>query len=126
MKFKKLNDILGKNQLLPIDLTNAEIDPTEVIEHYFFERGKGDDYRQEAIEFMMKNKITFNSTCNSNFNMAKKFIKVDCPTCGKPMKYEGGSGSSSQYTHRFVCKSKRCPSISITIPSDGITVNFPE
>jgi predicted RNA-binding Zn-ribbon protein involved in translation (DUF1610 family) len=121
MQFKKLNDILGKNQLLPINPTYAEIDPTEIIEHYFFERGKG-DYRQETIDFMLKNKIAFHSTCNNNFDMAKRFLKVTCPKCGKEMKYSGGSGSSGAYTHRFECK-RGCPTVSITIPSDGISIS---
>jgi len=118
----KIEDI---EKILPIRVKDIEVDATSVIEHHFFERGsRHGDYRTESIDFMVKNKIAFHSTCNSAYQAIGKYIVVKCPTCHKNMKSGTGSGSSSQNTMNYSCD---CGTeASLTIPSDGLSFRFKE
>ena len=118
MELKKLRE------LIQVDINKLEVDATSVIEHRFFEKGGFGDYRQESINFCIKNKIDFHSTCNSAFNVMKSFIKIKCPVCKKNMEPASGSGSGLTETLHYVCA---CGTdVSLTIPVEGIIISFKE
>jgi hypothetical protein len=69
-------------EIIPINIGQVEVDATSLIEHYFFDKPGHSDYRTDSINFMTKQKINFHSTCNSAFNVVKKFVKISCPILG--------------------------------------------
>jgi len=118
MKIKELSD-LG----LGVRIDDIEVDVTSVVENAFFERHNCQDYRKESINFMIKNKIDFHSTCNNDHEIMKKLIKVSCPVCHKNMKVTSGGGNGSISTTTYSCD-ECSTNVNITIPDSGIHVDF--
>lgn len=120
MKIKDIKKLKG----LGIRTEEIEVDATSIIEHAHFENHNCRDYRKESIEYMIKNKINFHSTCNNDHVMFQKLIKVECPVCHRNMIVKNGSGNCSTSTTTYVCDKCKV-NVNITIPSDsGIHVNF--
>ena len=104
-----------------------ELNPTRVFEDYYFSNdriagNKSKDYREQAIDRCIEEKVSLNSTANNIFNMSKRFIKIICPICGKDMETKSTSGNSDTYTIRFICE---CNTKGyIDLPMDGIWFEF--
>lgn len=125
MKLNAINDLLRNAGLSPINTESLDVDATASIEHNFFENSLKLDYRQDSVNFMIKNKIDFHSTCNNVFNITRKFIKIACPTCKNEMSYEDGGGNSDTNTSNYRCD-KCKTTASITMPNEGIHFSFKE
>jgi hypothetical protein len=124
MKLKKLNNLLEKCFELPIDADEMEVDQTSLIVYKFFDKQNDKDYREEAIDFLVENKIDFNSNGNIDYNIAKRYIKIICPACGEEMKITMGGGNCSISNFDFSCH--KCKTIAhISMPSEqGISFTF--
>lgn len=112
-----------KNLGLGIKIDDIEVDATDVIERAFFGNHTCNDYRNESIDYMVKNKIDFHSTCNSIFNVTKRFIKIVCPTCKRNMVYISGGGSADSFHHSYRCEHCQTQA-DLSIPSEGFRVIF--
>ena len=118
----KIKDI---KQLLPIKIDEIEVNPASIIEHHFFNKAQthGKSYRQEALDFMIKNNISFANTNNTAFEMLR-LLTLKCPKCHRNMIHINGSGNSSFHTAHLQCP--KCKTEGhISIPSeDGISFTF--
>ena len=108
------------------------LNPLEQAEHWYFGSpgysGSTGKYRNQAIELCVKKKASFASTYNSVGILFEKFIKVACPKCKRNMKSISSTsfgGSTTIHTIHYRCD--HCDiQTSITCPSDGISIQFPE
>jgi predicted RNA-binding Zn-ribbon protein involved in translation (DUF1610 family) len=118
MKVREISEILPS-----VKIDEIEVDQTSVIENYFFERRYSKDYRKDSIDFMVKNRVDFHSSCNSGFDVMKRFVHVVCPVCGKNMSAGDGSGSGGTTSMQYKCE--HCSvEVFITIPTEGFEVCF--
>ena len=121
MKIKDLR------QYIAITGDNIEVNTTAEIEHYFFEQlsKPGEpDYREQAIDFSIKNHLPVTATQNNGFNLIKRYIKFICPVCGHDMEQGTGSGNGCEETVEFHCaKCKVVGHLSIPVPN-GIDFHF--
>lgn len=119
----KIKDMVNH---FPVNTKDIDVNPLRIAEDYYFHQPYTNDYRDEAIKAVVKKKLSFDSTCNSVFEIAKKFIHVSCPGCNKTkLEAKGGTGSGDIFHIDYqcpLCETK----VSITIPVDGISINFPE
>ncbi len=105
MKFKDIKT-LG---LYPKTLENLEFDVTGAVLSDCFNlprafRKENEDYRDLAIKRFIDQKLPFDSNCNISFEMAKRFVTIICPYCGKNMKYNNGGGNSCVNHISFKCE----------------------
>lgn len=118
----KLKDFQKKCPGVRLQLGELEIDATRLIEHSLFEREDCRNYRQETINYLVRHKIDGHSTCNNIHEFAKAFVKVQCPSCHKNMKIDGGSGNSHSHTVNYKCD---CGTMfHLTTPNDGMSIEF--
>jgi hypothetical protein len=89
----EIQELKKKVEGLRVNWEELDVDLTEIVEHAFFEKPGHTDYRKESIQYMVRNKIDFHSTCNSVFDVARMYLKFECPHCGKEMKMCGGGGA---------------------------------
>lgn len=61
----------------------------------------GKDYRERAIDCVLKAKVPFISETNTISDMIKMFIKIVNPLTGNEMEYLNGSGNFIEYTATF-------------------------
>jgi phage FluMu protein Com len=95
------------------------IDPATVVESDEFNRRMPGDYRERAINRLVKLGVRFHSTCNNVYNMVKRFVTVKCPYCRRNMKMTSGTGCGETYTLHFQCP--KCKATAdITVPSKGV------
>lgn len=116
----KLNEI--KKLLRHTKVEDIEVDAGELIAHDEFNnpaKGKG-SYRERAIKRLLQLRLKFVSNFNCIHEMAKQFIKVRCPYCGRNMEPQGGGGTGDLHTVQFSCK---CSArVHLTVTTDGIYV----
>lgn len=124
----KLSDF---KKFIPTDryLDEVEINPMEFMEQITFREGSARrrrgvpyDYRKEALERMIKDKMSFTSTCNST-PLVYEFINATCPSCGERMEYTraSGCGGETQVSYRCcTCKTE------LTLCLENFYVNFKE
>lgn len=124
----KLSDF---KKFIPTDryLDEVEINLMEFMEQITFREGSARrrrgvpyDYRKEALERMIKDKMSFTSTCNST-PLVYEFINATCPSCGERMEYTraSGCGGETQVSYRCcTCKTE------LTLCLENFYVNFKE
>ena len=110
--------------LIPVDEGRVNVDHVAEIETHFFKFARGEDYRNRAIDFMIKRNIPIHSSHNNQFELAKRFLNMVCPRCGKTMKSSGGGGTSEHMTINFDCVKKCGTRGSIDVPLHGIEFSF--
>lgn len=83
----KIEDIDSKLPGIKVKIGEIEVDSTHLVEHAFFEErpNRRKDYRDQSIDYFLKHKVVFHSTCNSIYNVAKRFIVIKCPKSYKPV-----------------------------------------
>ena len=118
MKIKDVRNVLS---LSDHRVGEIEVDIERIVENHFFDHGR--DYKKESVDFMIKKRVNFSSTVNTDFHVMSSYIKVKCPVCRSIMKSNGGGGSTGTITVGYVC-SKCNTVVSVTIPCDGIRFNF--
>jgi hypothetical protein len=108
-----------------------DVNPLRVaINHEFNRRvkpldGELPDYRERAIDLVVKARLNFSSEWNTTSNLAKRFLKAICPSCGNTIESRGGGGNSHVWTLDFHCA--HCGThLTLTMPHDGIVISFPE
>lgn len=121
--FMKIKDLIEKTGL-PLNIQDIEVDVTGIIEDHFFNLKSVKDYRNKAIDYMVTNKLSFGSSCNSHHEIMKRFITVKCPVCGKEMTVTQGGGNSDTSTTTYTCAD--CKTVAnLTMPNDGgVYFNF--
>lgn len=124
----KLSDF---KKFIPTDryLDEVEINPMEFMEQITFREGSARrrrgvpyDYRKEALERMIKDKMSFTSTFN-NTPLVYKFINATCPSCGECMEHTGGSGSGGGTNVSYRCSTCKTE---LTLCLENFHVNFKE
>ncbi len=84
---------------------------------------KRPDYRERAINLVTKLKWWFSSTCNSHYDLMKRYVRVQCPYCTST-ETEVYAGSGSGWTHTVTYKCLKCDSrILLTMGYGGFTAN---
>jgi predicted RNA-binding Zn-ribbon protein involved in translation (DUF1610 family) len=119
----KIGDI---RNLIPINakmIEEIEIDPIRIVENYFFEKPGCKDYRNETINFMIKEKQSFSTTNNCVYDFAKRFVKVTCPSCGIILDGKSGGGTSDNNYIHYKCDNCGLE-VSIVTPDNGYSVTF--
>ncbi len=119
MKIKDLTPEQHKI-LEEIDINIAEIINLHQFKNHI--RSPDKTYRDLAIERLITGKYEFTSIMNLIHEMMLKFVHIICPHCNTEMDYKDGGGGDS-WTLRNKCNKCNC-SISITIPSNGISVRY--
>lgn len=72
--------------------TSSYINPLAVFESYYFKKGRRyEDYRDEAMDRCISERVNFSSTENNQRNIMKNFIKIGCPECSEDMTYKGSN-----------------------------------
>jgi predicted RNA-binding Zn-ribbon protein involved in translation (DUF1610 family) len=120
----KIEDFDSKLPGIRVKIGQIEVDPTHIVEHACFEdrSDRRKDYRDLSIDYFLKHKVDFHSTCNSIYNVAKRFIKIKCPKCGKNMELNGGGGNSSLHNLNYTCT---CGTkANLNMPNEGFSVQF--
>lgn len=118
MKIKDLEKII------PLNKDDLEVDPVPVVENkFFYDKSKG-DYREKTIEFLVREKIGFQTSFNIIFEFVRRYVRVVCPTCLKEdLKSGNGGGNSDSVSITFVCP--RCKTeVYLSISHNGIGVDF--
>jgi predicted RNA-binding Zn-ribbon protein involved in translation (DUF1610 family) len=118
MKIRDLKKILPS-----IRTDDIEVDTMEVIESHFFDLPSNEDYRKRAIDFVLKEKKSFNTTCNCVYKFAVAYVQVVCPKCGKYLVGSSGSGTTNRHSVGYRCEKCKV-TVTITTPSDGYAVSF--
>lgn len=122
----KLSDF---KQFIPTDkyLDKVDINPMDFMEQITFRegstrrrRGESYDYRKEALEMLIKDRISFISTCNST-PLVNKFINVTCPSCGECMEYTRYTGCGDKMHISYRCKTCKTE---LTLSLENFYVNF--
>lgn len=62
------------------------------------------DYRELVIDRLIKSGIPFSSEFNIFWDLAKRYIKIVCPYCGKDMEYYSGGGSAYNCSVDYRCE----------------------
>jgi len=120
MRYKDMKERFGAHALADVD-----VNPMRVVEHQHFSSPSSHDYRGDAIDECVREKLDFASTCNVVFEMAKRYVKVSCPKCRRNMENRGGGGSGTAITIDYHCK--HCDiAFELSMQSDGMFVSFPE
>jgi hypothetical protein len=125
----RIEEIESKLPGIRVKIGEIEIDPTRLVERACFDdRSKHaqttcTDYRDQSIDYFVRHKVDFHSTCNLIYNVAKRFIVVKCPSCKRNMEVtSGGGGNNSMYTVNYCCT---CGTrTTLTMPNNGFTVEF--
>ena len=121
----KIKDFKQLKNLPTINVEEIEIDHQSLIETTFFHDANCKDYCKDSINYMIENKVDFNSTNNTDYQIMEKFIIIYCPCCKTLMHTNGGSGNIDTQTTCYHC-SKCHTCIHITIPCNGIQFIFPK
>ena len=111
---------------LPIE-EDVEINPTVEIEDYFFGKGSSksyNNYRTQAIDFSIENRLPLTTTLNNAYEMATRFVKVACPICGKDMIPRSGGGNQNELTVDYRCEDCKVHCYLTILTPDGITFQF--
>lgn len=120
----KIEDIDSKLPGIKVKIGEIEVDSTHLVEHAFFDdrTNRRTDYRDQSIDYFLKHKVDFHSTCNSIYNNAKRFIVIKCPKCHRNMELNGGGGNSSLHNLYYVCT---CGTkANLNMPNEGFSVQF--
>lgn len=103
MKISELKKISKKIGLRDGDIDNIDISVIELLQrHYYFFQ---DQWRPEkAIDTCILHRIDFDNTdnthiCTDNTHiLIERYIRVQCPKCGKKMRLVGKSCGAGNYT----------------------------
>lgn len=82
------------------------INPLVVANRKFFNQPYevGTDYRKQALDFVAKNKLPFQSECNSHYELFKRWVKIVCPYCNGETEVTDGGGSANYNSVNYRCK----------------------
>ena len=95
----------------------AEVSDFRMLVHDAFNRHSPINYREAAIDRAIKLGVSIQSDCNTTFNLAIRFVRVLCPSCGEHMVGSGSGGNSEVMCVSYNCK---CGvSAGLTFPCDG-------
>ena len=101
---------------------NGFIDPVALIIYdEFHKAGKILDYKERAIDRLIKLHIPFRSECNIVCNIAKRYLSINCPYCYHKMELEHSSGSEQHSSFDYKCCSCGA-SVILSLSHDGISV----
>lgn len=100
----------------------THINPLVVVNRMFFNKPYtlGRDYREQALDYVAKNKLPFQSECNTHYNLFKRWVKVICPYCEGETEVTDGGGSANYNSVNYRCKGCRAE-ISIGGPPNMIS-----
>jgi hypothetical protein len=109
---RQINDLLDSDGINPLRLCeNIEFNKPHQL---------GGDYRNKAIDRVIKTGFPFQSTCNTIYDLLKRFINVTCPHCHTKMAANNGGGNGSMHSIDFVCE---CGTVvTISSPPEGFGV----
>lgn len=120
---KTLNDLKERLNLSDAEVGDA-VHWVKLIEYHFFNVDHTANYRNQAIDFCIENKIDFVVTQNNPYEMVTRFIGMKCPKCSSEMKLKSSGGDT--HTHHIVCRCAKCGiegSLRIDVP-DGMSFHF--
>jgi len=121
---KKVSGILG----IPIHIDSIFINPLILAEQHFFNEFKSVNdcipYDQKAVKLCVDKRVSFSSTANSLYRMARSLIQLRCPICNEIMEDDSGSGNNDFQSVNYMCL-KDGTKASIRLPNDdGISFDF--
>lgn len=120
----KIKDLQRRFPELEATIEDRDFNPLSAFESFYFGKKTAMRYEKKAVERVVKEKVSFHSTCNSIFLIIKTYVKISCPSCGKEMTTNSAGGNSEQYTVNFRCE---CGvRVDISCPTDGFSVRFGE
>ena len=93
------------------------------ISEEFNKRGST-NYRDRAIDRVMKARINFTSEPNSMYNLVEKLVKIVSPETSETLTPKSGGGNNDSLTFTF--KDSIGNEYHLTIPNDGLSVKFAE
>jgi len=113
--------------LLPETENEIEVDVTQLVVMDEFNRptpSNGENFRQRAVDRLVKMQVPFRSESNTVFEMTKRIFPVKCPYCQSRMLADNGGGSTQEWTTHYHCKCGAETSLSLRV--DGIFVTPPK
>ena len=122
MSHLKLNVLRTAKIVSDKTLEEAYIDVGQLVtsDEFNKEEHRGmPNYRDRAITALLKLETDFQANQNIIYEMAKKFIKIDCPHCGKPMIVHGGGGNMQIAIINYNCPDHYLQ-VTLSLPTDGI------
>jgi hypothetical protein len=102
MKADQLVKLFGEDAVAEVSDLNA-LDVAEA--RRFRQRNlTGQNYRDAALDDVMKHKLPFQSTANGIRNVYSAFVGVKCPYCPEEMVPGGSSGAGESHSIIYQCK----------------------
>lgn len=106
-----------------IDPEEVEVNAIELLEEHFFEDRNCTDYRNSAINVCNNKKIDWTSTENNTYQIFKRYIKIECPKCGREMEILNRGVNCNESYATYKCDT--CGTqVNLTIPEKGFSVSF--
>jgi len=77
--------------------------PMQIIESMLFDDSTVKDYRDEAIDFAVNERLPLTNTENNTFEFVKRYIRVICPCCSTDMTTNSAGGNVESTTVSYNC-----------------------
>lgn len=115
MKYDDLRDHFDSSTIIE----SVYYNPLRVAEVNEFNKKDAEGcYRERAIDFVNHRRMPYSSTCNSSYELFKRYVSVTCPYCRGATKVVHGGGAGGSMTIDYQCVDCGAE-ISLNVPDGG-------